>query len=232
MRRHRLVTKETIVGDAVAERTRMLSARVESAEREASALRAQLAASEAARQRAERAPDDAATADVEEWIRNVAEDGSSSEAGDRLRGAYAALRAEATLLTHKAITCGVAASHPDPNLSRRGAYGGTWDSPQAEDVRQLRARATAAEASLAALRERVEGLAKEWETEADRRDREADARRRGDRLALRTGAAFERGHAIRLRALSADETVEGKGKLPGNSGADETKPGTGGGTTS
>ncbi|MBL0492648.1 hypothetical protein [Aeromonas veronii] len=41
--------------------------------------------------------------------------------------------------THQVITCGVAARHPDPNLSRRESdYGGKWDSPQAESVRQLR----------------------------------------------------------------------------------------------
>jgi hypothetical protein len=47
---------------------------------------------------------------------------------------------EVRLLTHKVITCGVAAEHPDPALSRRVAdYGGPWDSPQAEAVRKLRA---------------------------------------------------------------------------------------------
>ncbi|QET79844.1 hypothetical protein [Aeromonas veronii] len=41
--------------------------------------------------------------------------------------------------THQVITCGVAARHPDANLSRRESdYGGKWDSPQAESVRQLR----------------------------------------------------------------------------------------------
>lgn len=53
-----------------------------------------------------------------------------------------ALAKEVRLLTHKVITCGVAASHPDPNLSRRAKdYGGAWDSPQAEEVRKLRANA-------------------------------------------------------------------------------------------
>ena len=42
------------------------------------------------------------------------------------------------LLTHKIITCGVAASHSDAGLSRRGAYAGKWNSPQAEEVRALR----------------------------------------------------------------------------------------------
>lgn len=43
------------------------------------------------------------------------------------------------LLTHKIITCGVAASHPDSSLSyRASSYGGVWDSPQAQRVRALR----------------------------------------------------------------------------------------------
>lgn len=43
------------------------------------------------------------------------------------------------LATHKVITCGVAARHPDANLSRRESdYGGKWNSPQAESVRKLR----------------------------------------------------------------------------------------------
>lgn len=47
---------------------------------------------------------------------------------------------ENALLTYKILTCGVAASHPNPELSRRAKdYGGPWDSPQAEAVRKLRA---------------------------------------------------------------------------------------------
>lgn len=65
------------------------------------------------------------------------------------RGERDAWKAEANLLTHKVITCGVAASHPDADLSRKGAYGSKWDSPQAEAVRSLRARAESAEAALA-----------------------------------------------------------------------------------
>lgn len=43
------------------------------------------------------------------------------------------------LLVHKLITCGVAASHPDANLSKREKdYGGKWDSPQAQEVRKVR----------------------------------------------------------------------------------------------
>ncbi|MGU5698616.1 hypothetical protein ACV1D9_15820 [Aeromonas allosaccharophila] len=58
--------------------------------------------------------------------------------------------------THQVITCGVAARHPDANLSRRESdYGGKWDSPQAESVRQLRQERdellAALEVSLAAM---------------------------------------------------------------------------------
>lgn len=49
------------------------------------------------------------------------------------------LKEALALTTHQVITCGIAARHPDPNLSRRECdYGGKWDSPQAESVRQLR----------------------------------------------------------------------------------------------
>lgn len=48
------------------------------------------------------------------------------------------LRGEVKLLTHQIITCGVAAGHPDPNLSRTGIYATEWDSPQANEVRALR----------------------------------------------------------------------------------------------
>lgn len=51
------------------------------------------------------------------------------------RDAYAK---HAKLVEHKVITCGVAARHPDANLSRTGAYASKWDSPQAQDVRALR----------------------------------------------------------------------------------------------
>jgi len=63
------------------------------------------------------------------------------------------------LLTHKIITCGVAARNPDPKLSKVGAYVGKWDSPQAQDVRALRDRCDAAESQLAELRGKLEGLA-------------------------------------------------------------------------
>lgn len=50
-----------------------------------------------------------------------------------------AFKRDANLNAHKVIACGVAASHPDPNLSRTGAYAEKWDSPQAQAVRALRA---------------------------------------------------------------------------------------------
>lgn len=56
--------------------------------------------------------------------------------------------AECKLMEHKVITCGVAAHHPDANLTRTGAYAEKWDSPQAEDVRKLRAERDAARQEL------------------------------------------------------------------------------------
>lgn len=61
-----------------------------------------------------------------------------------------ALRDDAQILTHKIITCGVAARHPDANLTRSGAYASKWDSPQAQEVRRLRA---AFETALETLRQ-------------------------------------------------------------------------------
>lgn len=62
----------------------------------------------------------------------------------RAQAAEAALaeaRRETTLLTHKILTCGVAASHSDAALSSRPKdYGGPWDSPQAQQVRALRSQ--------------------------------------------------------------------------------------------
>jgi|GEM_PF-3855029 len=49
------------------------------------------------------------------------------------------IREELKLVTHKLLTCGVAATHPDAWLSRRKSYGREWNSPQAERVRQVRA---------------------------------------------------------------------------------------------
>jgi hypothetical protein len=51
----------------------------------------------------------------------------------------AELASECQLATHKVITCGVAARHPDAALASTGPYAGEWDSPQAQEVRDLRA---------------------------------------------------------------------------------------------
>lgn len=59
----------------------------------------------------------------------------------------------------------------------------------------------AKEAELVKLRAAVKALAGEWETEAARRERDAPERDGSVRVSLETGAAFEREHARRLRAL-------------------------------
>lgn len=64
--------------------------------------------------------------------------------------AIRALRAALKLATHKVLTCGVAADHPDAGLSSTGVYGGEWDSPQAQRVRKLRANYEALRARLEA----------------------------------------------------------------------------------
>jgi hypothetical protein len=68
-----------------------------------------------------------------------------------LEGEVAMLRDALHIETHKVITCGVAASHPDASLSRRMEYSGKWDSPQAQQVRALRDKADAAERRVADL---------------------------------------------------------------------------------
>lgn len=65
------------------------------------------------------------------------------------------LKKALALETHKVITCGVAASHPDAGLSLRGVYGGEWNSPQAEEVRTLRTNHDEARAALSEAREVV-----------------------------------------------------------------------------
>ena len=55
------------------------------------------------------------------------------------RAEIEAFAVENDTLRHQVIACGVAASHPDVNLSRTGAYAGKWNSQQAESVRNLRA---------------------------------------------------------------------------------------------
>ncbi len=59
------------------------------------------------------------------------------------------LRASHKLLTHKIITCGIAATHPNADLTKTGAYADDWDSPQAQSVRELRAELAEARARLA-----------------------------------------------------------------------------------
>ena len=49
------------------------------------------------------------------------------------------LKAAVNDLTHQVICCGVAATHPDAELTKKGAYAGKWNSAQAEEVRKLRA---------------------------------------------------------------------------------------------
>ena len=68
------------------------------------------------------------------------------QASREAAAAYRVLEAERDVLlkekhtlTHQVICCGVAATHPDPLLTTRGAYAGRWNSNQAESVRQLRA---------------------------------------------------------------------------------------------
>jgi hypothetical protein len=84
----------------------------------------------------------------------------------------ARLMKEVNLLVHKVITCGVAASHPNANLTReKKCYAETWDSPQAESVRQLRsAKDTAASALTTlqmAVREWKEAEESFWRDEPD-----------------------------------------------------------------
>lgn len=70
-------------------------------------------------------------------------------------------RTECALRLHQLITCGVAASHPDPTLSARPRdYGGKWDSAQAQEVRALRADRDAARARLALVEPVVEAATK------------------------------------------------------------------------
>lgn len=77
---------------------------------------------------------------LREWNRGGADEMDEAlDEIERLCGEAQRLREHSKLLEHKVITCGVAASHPNANLSRTGAYAEKWDSPQAEDVRQLRA---------------------------------------------------------------------------------------------
>jgi hypothetical protein len=101
-----------------------------------------------------------------------------------LRAEIAALKAEVAHLTHQILTCGVAATHPDASLSRRTKdYGGPWDSPQAERVREVRGRAEKAEAALVEAVESRDG----WI--AALRKAEAELRQVDEALARRDALA-------------------------------------------
>jgi hypothetical protein len=84
-----------------------------------------------------------------------------------LEGEVAMLRDALHIETHKVITCGVAASHPDASLSRRMEYSGKWDSPQAQQVRALRDKADAAERRVAELEAFLPVLWEEYESAAE-----------------------------------------------------------------
>jgi hypothetical protein len=58
------------------------------------------------------------------------------------------LRKENKLLTHKVITCGIIASHPDAELGSRGLHVTDWNSQQADEVRSLRRQRDALRAVL------------------------------------------------------------------------------------
>lgn len=58
---------------------------------------------------------------------------------EELRANVLAYRKQCDTLLHQVLCCGVAASHTDATLTTRGAYAGKWNSPQAEEVRKLRA---------------------------------------------------------------------------------------------
>jgi chromosome segregation ATPase len=122
-----------------------------------------------------------------------------------LRAEVARLKLEEKLLTHKVITCGVAASHPDAALSsRKTDYGGPWDSPQAERVREVRARADAAEAEV----ERLTGLLRTVKTEAERQ---------GDRAVAAEAALRKAEERIKGLVLTLNEyqnnTANGGGAI-------------------
>lgn len=55
-----------------------------------------------------------------------------------IRAGIQKLEESVALLTHKLVTCGVAANHPNAVLTEFGAYKEKWDSPQVQAVRDLR----------------------------------------------------------------------------------------------
>ncbi len=71
----------------------------------------------------------------------------------RLEGELADFKDALKLMERKVITCGVAASHPDPKLTRtKKCYADTWNSPQAEAVRKVREERDEARAECERLR--------------------------------------------------------------------------------
>jgi DNA-directed RNA polymerase alpha subunit len=70
------------------------------------------------------------------------------ESLDAANAEIARWKKENDILRHQVITCGVAASHPDPNLTLTRAYANKWSSAQAEAVRKLRADSNAEIAAL------------------------------------------------------------------------------------
>lgn len=87
--------------------------------------------------------------DSNEFDRIVAE--KDAEIG-RLRKRIVHLKEQRTLMEHKVIACGVAATHPDAQLAASGVYKTEWNSQQLEEVIALRTRAEAAEAKCAEYR--------------------------------------------------------------------------------
>jgi hypothetical protein len=131
-----------------------------------------------------------------------------SDAKAALVAAFRGLRAEVSLLTHKVLTCGVAASHPDPALSRTGAYAGKWDSPQAEEVRKLRDERDALARRAEEAEARLQSYA--YEVNANRTARADLAAAESRALAAETGwkAAAADLASETARANRAEERAE------------------------
>ncbi len=121
------------------------------------------------------------------------------------RAEVESLRKALALETHKVITCGVAASHPDAGLSLRGVYGGEWNSPQAEEVRTLRTNHDEARAALSEAQAEVQRLKAEkckgcQETIA--RHREAEDQRAAANVALSEAREVVRNCATQMAHAS------------------------------
>ena len=91
--------------------------------------------------------------DVETWVVDAIQKiEQKARAVDRLTRENEALRRDFKLMERKVITCGVAATNPDPKLTLREDYM-QWNSPQAESVRALRGENEALRALLDDSRE-------------------------------------------------------------------------------